>query len=399
MDKFKNTWAILAAAGSGQRLREATAGVSKQFMLWKQKPLYWHSLMVLARFAPLKGIVLALPPSSLEDEKKRIEKLSKADDPGVEILVIPGGASRQESVRVALEAVPLSCDRVIVHDAARPFLTPGLLWRVCDALESDSEGIVPAIAVTDTIKLVNCGGQVESTLPRERLRAVQTPQVFLADVLRNAHKLALQDGITATDDASLLEMTGHSVRIVTGDADNVKITNPEDLALLATAEMKNYLPCVGFGYDVHKFGSDKPLRLGGVEVPGKCGLIAHSDGDVLLHALMDAILGSAGLGDIGTHFPDTDPALAGISSAILLDETLRLARERNVEIRNADITVVAQMPRLEPWKTEISNNVSRLLDLPKNRVNIKATTEEGMGFTGSGEGIKVYAIVSGTILQ
>ena len=387
-------WAVLLAAGSGSRLAGALAGRPKQFLPWEGAPLYWRSAQVFAQSGAVAGIVLVFPAASLEEEARRIAALPAGDDLGIPWLAVAGGPQRQDSVRMGLAAVPREVPRVLIHDAARPFVSAALVRRVCAALAAGDPAVIPGLPVTDTIKVVDAVApeMAAATPPRALLRAVQTPQGFDAVLLRAAHERA-QAAAPATDDAALMEAMGVPVRIIPGEAGNVKITNPEDLALLRR-QGPAFSPCNGLGYDVHRYGGERPLRLGGVEIAGAPGVFAHSDGDVLLHALMDAILGCASLGDIGQHFPDSDPALAGISSAILLDRVLELAAGAGVRLCHVDLTVVAQKPRLAPWREEIRNNVASLLGLARHEVNLKATTEEGLGFTGRIEGIKAWALVS-----
>lgn len=388
-------WAILLAAGSGSRLAVALQGGAKQFLLWEGAPLYWRSAQVLSQSAAIGGIVFVFPEACRHAEAERLAALAARDDPGIPWRAVPGGPLRQDSVRLGLAAVPVAVRHVLVHDAARPFLTAALVRRVCAGLAEGCPAVIPGLPVKDTIKQVDAAAPelVVRTPARECLRAVQTPQGFDAALLRAAHARARAGGEQATDDAVLMEAMGLPVRIIPGEADNVKITTPEDLALLRAREPACF-PCTGLGYDVHRYGQGRPLRLGGVEIPGAPGVLAHSDGDVLLHALMDAILGCAALGDIGRHFPDSDPALEGISSALLLDRVLELATGAGVRICHADLTIVAQQPRLAPWREEIRANVATLLGLAREHVNLKATTEEGLGFTGRGEGIKACAVVS-----
>ncbi|WP_301188121.1 2-C-methyl-D-erythritol 4-phosphate cytidylyltransferase, partial [uncultured Desulfovibrio sp.] len=357
-------WAILLAAGSGSRLAAALQGGAKQFLLWEGAPLYWRSAQVLSQSAVVGGIVFVFPEDCRHAEAERLAGLVARDDPGIPWCVVSGGPLRQDSVRLGLAAVPAAVRHVLVHDAARPFLTAALVRRVCAGLGDGYPAVIPGLPVKDTIKLVDAAAPelVVRTPARECLRAVQTPQGFDAALLRAAHARACADGMRATDDAALMEAMGHPVRIIPGEADNVKITTPEDLALLR-APASAPLPCTGLGYDVHRYGNGRPLRLGGVEIPGAPGVLAHSDGDVLLHALMDAILGCAALGDIGQHFPDSDPALEGISSALLLDHVLELATGAGIRICHVDLTIVAQRPRLAPWREEIRANVATLLGL------------------------------------
>jgi len=317
------------------------------------------------------------------------------DSLGVPVKVVSGGMLRQDSVRRGLEALPAQCSVVVVHDAARPFVSAGLIVRLLEAVKGRTVGAVPGLPVTDTIKQVQ-GGVVQTTIPRETLQTVQTPQVFSRKILEQAHQRCRVEGWTVTDDASLLERMGQIVRIVPGDAANIKITTPEDLDFLMEKScMDTHVPCVGMGYDVHRFGPGRPLKLGGVPFPGGPEVIAHSDGDVLLHALADAILGCLGRGDIGEMYPDTDPKLEGIDSAVLVAEVLELAHQDAVQLTHVDLNIVAQVPRIAPRREEIRRNVARLLQLDYAQVNVKAGTEEGLGFTGAKQGIKAMAVVTG----
>jgi 2-C-methyl-D-erythritol 4-phosphate cytidylyltransferase/2-C-methyl-D-erythritol 2,4-cyclodiphosphate synthase len=382
----------------------AAAGLDrpKQFLSCRGIPLYWHSALTLSRCARVAGIILVFPEDRLAEEEIRVRQLDgltavaapelplSSMPLGLPWKIVPGGPLRQDSVFNALQALPPSCEFVLIHDAARPFMSAGLAARLIDALEQGAEGAVPGLPINDTIKRAR-DGQVAATLDRQDLYAVQTPQAFRLDLLRTAHARARDEGWTATDDAGLLERLGHGVRIISGEAANRKITCPEDLDLLRRPQR---LACSGFGYDVHRYGSGRPMKLGGVPIPGAPELIAHSDGDVLLHALMDAILSCACRGDIGRLFPDDDPGLDNINSATLLDETLRIAAAAGVELVQADCTIIAQIPRIAPHSRAIRRNLSRLLGLDEEYVNVKATTEEGLGFTGARDGIKAVALVS-----
>lgn len=351
--------------------------------------------MAMSRSACVDGIIFVFPPVVCESESARIRDLARKDNLGLMWRVAEGGEKRQDSSRRGFLALPKDCARVLVHDAARCLVGAQLIRAVAEKISAETPAIVPAIAVTDTIKIV-CPEKpelAEASLPRERLRAVQTPQGFFAPILREAYAKLGHDPISATDDAMLLESLAYPVLLVPGSETNIKITNPSDLMLLKANPTP--LPCSGLGYDVHRFGKGRPLKLGGVAIPGNYEVIAHSDGDVLLHSVIDALLGCATLGDIGSHFPDNDPRYDGISSALLLDHTLALLDNANVKICHVDMTVVTQKPRLAPYAEEIRYNVARLLGLAKNAVNFKATTEEGMGFTGIGEGIKAYALANG----
>lgn len=346
----------------------------------------------MSRSACVAGIVFVFPASQFDEAHEILADLHKHDDLGLPWVTASGGALRQDSVRLGLAALPVRPASVLVHDAARPFLSPALVRSVCQELAQGAAGVIPAISVTDTIKTVE-NGRVTATLPRDGLAAVQTPQGFQLQTLLNAHAHALEAGLAVTDDASLLEALGFEVRVIQGEAANVKITRPEDLDLLRDEAP---IPSIrtGMGYDVHRYGQGRPMRLGGVSIPNAPEVLAHSDGDVLLHALSDALLGCACLGDIGQHFSDKDARFEGISSAILLHQVLDMVREAGCTPCHVDMTIVAQVPKLAPYREEIKKNVARLMGLPASSVNLKATTEEHLGFTGRSEGIKAYAVVT-----
>ena len=388
-----NIWGIILAAGSGSRLATAVDGTRKQYLEYKAAPLFWHSARTFSRVAQLKGVVFVFPPEDAKAMEKTIDQYFRSEDLGLKWAVTSGGERRQDSVRNGLSALPKSCDGVLVHDAARPFVSARILVNLIDALNDGARGVIPTIPVTDTVKRVN-GSTVTETLNRNELAAVQTPQAFETGLLREAHERADTEGWEVTDDASMVERLAEVVTIP-GEAANIKITVTEDLKRLT--EARTTVPCVGWGYDVHRFGAenDRPLVLGGVPIPGGPTIVAHSDGDVLLHALADAILGTFGGGDIGRHFPDTDPKFKNADSAVLLRETLDLAEKAGVRIVHADLTVIAQVPRLAPHAAQIAKNVCRLLGLEPHQVNFKATTEEKLGFTGQKKGLKAVASVTG----
>lgn len=385
-------WTILLAAGQGSRLAPETGGTRKQFLHLEGHPLYWRSVLTMSAVPNLAGMVIVFPPQELHERTGELEDLKHQYDLGVRILAVSGGDRRQDSVRLGLEALPRDCGRVLVHDSARPFFSAKLVQSMLAALTDEIGGVIPAIPVTDTVKQIE-NDLVLCTPPRETLRAVQTPQLFPAALLRRVHEQALQENWAVTDDASMIEMAGQPVRIVPGESANIKITTPEDLRVLASSPPQP-VPCTGFGYDVHAYGGNRPMVLGGMPIAGAPFIKAHSDGDVLLHALCDAILGCLGLGDIGEHFPDNDERFENISSGILLSEVMDMARSRGLCITHVDLTIIAQTPRLGPHKAAIRGNVARLMELADEQVNIKATTEEHLGFTGRKEGIKAVAVVT-----
>lgn len=373
----------------------AELGTRKQFIEWKGSPLFWHSATTMARVPAIRGIVFVFPPEEHEDARSLTKNLDTGGRLGIPWVAVQGGERRQDSVRLGLGALPPDAEGVLVHDAARPFASAPLVSSLCEALEH-SAAIIPAIPVTDTIKSVQWEGAektVEATLVRNKLRAVQTPQAFRLDVLRPAHEQALTDGWDVTDDASMVERLDVPVTVIPGEETNVKITTPEDLSLIS-GSVPTLLPCVGWGYDVHRYGEGRPFVLGGVPIPKAPQVIAHSDGDVLLHALTDALLGCLGKGDIGRHFPDTDPRYDNIESSILLNEVFLESRKAGLLLTHVDLTVVAQRPKLAAHREDIRRNVASLLHMNIADVNFKATTEEHLGFTGRKEGIKAVAAVT-----
>lgn len=294
--------------------------------------------------------------------------------------VIEGGASRQEStalgIKFALQDKPENYI-VLIHDAARPNASPDLYRRVIkEAYEKGA--VVPAVRLKDTIRDVNKG-----TLNRDDMRAVQTPQGFAGEIILNAIKYAEENCFVGTDEGSLIDFMGFPVSTVLGSESNIKITSPEDLTKTV---------CIGTGYDVHAFAENRKLILGGVDIPFAKGLLGHSDADVLTHALMDAILGAMGEGDIGLLFPDTAPEYKGVSSIELLKRVVALMNEKFYTLENADITVICQAPKIRPHIDEMKKNLELVLS-PKNGINIKGTTTEKLGFEGRGEGIAASATV------
>lgn len=400
-------WGIILAAGSGTRLAAAGLG-RKQFLDWRDRPLFWHSVRAFARTPRVAGLVLVFPVDELEDMTARTAELERVEPQGLPIVCVSGGERRQDSVRQGLAALPADCRFVLIHDAARPFASPALIHRLVRALDEGEQAVIPAVAVKDTVKRSrDLDGRevVAATLPRSELRAVQTPQAFDVGVLREAFARAEELNMSVTDDASLVEAAGGEVRIVEGEDGNLKITTPEDLRLLGQEAADDRLapvrPVIGHGYDVHRFAREgapgRPLRLGGVAIPNAPEILAHSDGDVLLHALTDALLGCLAEGDIGRLFPDSDPAFENIDSAVLLNEVLLRGQRRGLIISHADLTIIAQVPKVAPFREEIRRNVAALLRLSPGQVNVKATTEEGLGFTGEKLGLKAVAVVVGSL--
>ena len=381
--------AVIPAAGRGERLG---AALPKSLTLLGGRPLVQHTLETLQAVPAVKAVVVAAPPGSvaLLRDLAAEARLTKV------IAVVPGGEDRQASVAAGLAALPPEPDVVLVHDGARPFLSPRLVHDVLQAAKRDGSATA-ALPVGDTIKR-GSDGWVRETLDRASLHRIQTPQAFRRQLLEHAHELAARDGFRGTDDAVLVERTGHPVRLVPGDPTNIKVTVPEDLALaeaiLQRARSGETAPRVGIGFDIHRFGAARPLVLGGVEVARDRGLAGHSDADVVVHAVMDALLGAAGCDDIGHHFPPTDPAYAGADSLGLMARVREIIERRGWQPAHVDVVVMAESPRLAPHVPAMRAAMAEVLGLGAESVNVKATTMERLGAIGREEGIAAHAVAS-----
>nr|WP_279289086.1 2-C-methyl-D-erythritol 2,4-cyclodiphosphate synthase [Anaerofilum hominis] len=370
----KKVTAVIVAAGASRRM-----GFDKLFYELQGKPVLAHTLDAFEGHPLVDAIVLVAG-----ENEARVRALAQGR-PKVEA-VVRGGATRVASVRAGLAAAGRQ-GLVAIQDGARPFVSEALVTR---ALEAGARwgAAAPAVPVKDTIKVVDAEKFVRGTPRRDSLMAVQTPQVFDAFLYSEALAACADD--TATDDCGVFEAFGGRVKLVEGDYANLKITTREDLAPYEGKERTAVR--IGHGYDVHRLTDGRKLILGGVEISWEKGLLGHSDADVLVHAVMDALLGAAALGDIGRHFPDSDPAYAGADSLALLRRVAGLLREAGWEPENIDATVLCQAPRLAPHIPEMRRRISAAAGLPEAAVSIKATTEEGLGFTGAGEGVAAHAV-------
>ena len=300
------------------------------------------------------------------------------------LAVVPGGEDRQASALRGLQALPKEDGVALIHDGARPFVTKEIIRRVMDSVEKFGSGVA-AVPARDTVKRADANGLVLETLDRRELWQMQTPQGFRIRDLLAAHASAAG---RYTDDAALMEAAGHPVHLVLGRYDNIKLTSPEDLRMVNGM----LTPRVGTGYDAHRLTEGRDLWLGGVKIPYEKGLLGHSDADAALHALTDALLGAAALGDIGKLFPDSDMKYKDISSLILLREARRVIVDKGFSIGNVDLTIVAQAPKLAPYIPQMREKIAEALLIPVDRVSVKATTTERMGFEGRGEGISAQAV-------
>lgn len=379
--------AVVVAAGTGSR---AGGEKPKQYQSIGGRPVVWWALKSFCDHPLVSHIQPVIGPS--QDALFRNAAVGLAVEPP-----ITGGATRQESCRLGLEALAKhELTHVLIHDAARPFISADLISRVIAGLK-EHQGVVPGIAVADTIKKAP-HGTIERTIDRSGLWVVQTPQGFAYSAICAAHAQARQAGeANLTDDAAVAELAGVSVAVVPGSSDNRKMTTPDDLAeanrsfrksLNALADIRT-----GMGVDIHPFAEGDHVMLCGVPIAHTHKLAGHSDADAALHALTDAILGALGEGDIGTFFPPSDPQWKNAPSSIFLAKAVSLVEERGGKVGNADIAILAEVPRISPHLAAMKAKLSALLGIGEDRIAIKATTTEKLGFVGRGEGITAFATV------
>lgn len=377
--------AIVVAAGKGLRVGGNTP---KQFRHWRGKPLIRHSVEALLE-AGATPLVVVIASGSVSESKTALSGITG-------IRFVDGGATRQDSVRNGLEVLAENAPgSVLIHDAARPDLPLAVIARLLAALDRHP-GAIPVLPVVDSLALAGGDGVMTGKADREALRRVQTPQAFRFNAILEAHRG--WDGATdAGDDAQVLMASSGSVALVDGNERLRKITFAEDF--VDTGSPPSLLPAfrVGQGFDVHRLEADQELWLCGIHVPHDKGLAGHSDADVALHAITDAVLGAVGEGDIGTHFPPSDPQWRGARSGRFLEHAVGLARDAGYAIANIDLTLICEAPKIGPHRPAMRAEVARLTGLAESAVSIKATTTEQLGFTGRGEGIAAQAIVALTL--
>lgn len=379
--------ALIVAAGRGTRA--ASQGVGpKQYAQIGGKSVLERAIAIFADHAEIDEVKVVIHRD--DDELYQLSTSTggwaKLSEPAI------GGATRQASVLRGLEALASSSqpDLVLIHDAARPFVSAKTISNVIAAL-GERPGALAALAVTDTLKRA-AGGVVSGTIAREGLWRAQTPQGFHFAPILSAHRKAAEQGIdTFTDDAAIAEWAGLDVAIVEDSSGNIKITTAEDLDVADRQLTSALEPRIGSGFDVHRFCEGDHVWLGGIKIPHTHKLEGHSDADVVLHALTDALLGAIGDGDIGQHFPPSDPKWKGAASKLFLEDAVRRVRELGGRVGNVDITVLAEAPRVGPHRPAMQELIGGVLGLPAHRVGIKATTTEQMGFTGRREGIAAMA--------
>ena len=370
---------IIVAAGRGTRMG---AEQPKQLLDLGGRSILRRSIEAFDSHPRINQLVVVLPPDLVADGERLIGRTSRA------CAIVAGGLRRQDSVRHGLDAMPSGPDVILVHDAARPFAEAPIIDRVIDATERTGAA-VPAVAVRETVKRVDLDRRiVAETIPRETVWLAQTPQGFTRTVLSDA--IACGAAGVATDEAMLVEQLGRPVEVVPGDERNLKVTTPDDLE--TARRQLGFGPRVGSGYDLHRLAAGRPLMLAGVELPFDKGPDGHSDGDVLCHALVDAVFGAAGAGDIGRHFPNTDPTWKDAPGLDLLARAVAIVDRLGWQVANADVTVILERPKLAPYIDEMRRRLAIVLGIGVDAVSVKGKTNEGVDAVGRGEAIAAHAV-------
>lgn len=375
---------VIPAGGSGSRFG---GELPKQFLPLGGISILRRSTLAAAASPEIGAIVIAAPADAVARARSEVAGIEKV------IAVVAGGATRVESVGNALAALGVEPEVILVHDAARP-LARAALFSEAIASARAAGGAIVAVRVDDTVKRVSADGVVRETVPREALWRIQTPQAFRTELLRRAHAEARKQGWDATDDAALVERVGGEVRVVEGDAMNFKITTREDLALAERLLAGASAPRTGFGRDKHPLVAGRPFVMGGVQIEADAGPLGHSDGDALCHAIADAMLGAAVLGDIGKMFPDDADATRGISGPAILGGVAKMVREAGLSLSHLDATVWTRKPRLAPHVVEMRETIARALGVPPACVSVKAKSGNGIDSTGRGESVEAEAVVT-----
>jgi 2-C-methyl-D-erythritol 4-phosphate cytidylyltransferase/2-C-methyl-D-erythritol 2,4-cyclodiphosphate synthase len=380
--------AIIAAGGRGRRLGGA---VPKQLLRIGGRAILERSVTTFLAHPSVDEVVVALPADLVADPPPYLRAPAKP------LQIVTGGERRQDSVLNAFRVTSERSDLIVVHDGARPFASADLVTRTIAAAE-ESGAALAALPASDTVKQSGAPGDagfVLQTIPRETIYLAQTPQAFRRDVLRDALALA-ESGVEVTDEATLAERAGHPVRLVRGEPSNIKVTTPADLpvadALAGGGSVRTAVTRVGTGYDLHRLVEGRPLTLAGITIPFERGLLGYSDADVICHAVIDALLGAAAAGDIGQHFPDTDPRWKGASSIQLLRKAAEIVDSHGFAVVNIDVVVIAERPKLGGYVTAMRRSLADALGLRAADVSIKGKTNEGVGELGRGEAVAVHAV-------
>lgn len=377
--------AIIVAAGRGARFGDP---LPKQYASVANVPMLRHSLAAFSKHPDISRVVPVIHP----EDHAHFETAANGLSP---MTAVAGGETRQDSVRLGLESLMEEPpDWILVHDGARPNPGRAVIDRVMGALKDGAAGVIPVLPIPDTVKRLSSDNSITETLPRDGLARAQTPQGFVFSALLQAHQSFA--GEAFTDDAAVFEKAGHTVTTVTGDEANIKVTDKSDMAALmdALTEIRT-----GTGFDVHRFEPGDRLILGGIEIPFEKRLAGHSDADVVLHAITDALLGALADGDIGVHFPPTDPSFADAPSEVFVQFAMERLRQRLGTLVHVDLTIICERPKVSPHRDAMRQRIADILDVPASRVSVKATTTEGLGFTGRSEGIACQASVTIKVAQ
>lgn len=387
---MSKTIALITTSGRGSRF--SSDGIPKQYMKIAGISILRHSILAFLNHPQIDDIICVIHPDDIKLYEEAVFGLDLLDP-------VFGGDTRQESVRKGLESIAEhNPDKVLIHDAVRPFVSKKIISGVLQKLETH-QAVIPAVAVEDTIKKYS-DGKIEWTLERQDLWRAQTPQGFLYEDIMNSHR-AFKD-LHFTDDAALNEYAGIPVAIIPGSQNNFKITTKEDynrakkMATIFNEKITEEIR-TGFGYDVHAFRrklkkDDKFIKICGVDIEFDKKIKAHSDGDVAIHAIIDSLLGSVGLGDIGEHFPDSDNKWKNADSSMLLEHVHHLIKKKGAQIINIDLTIICEKPKISKIKPKMREKISQILRIDQNRINIKATTTEKLGFLGKEQGIAAQAV-------
>ncbi|MVA26954.1 bifunctional 2-C-methyl-D-erythritol 4-phosphate cytidylyltransferase/2-C-methyl-D-erythritol 2,4-cyclodiphosphate synthase [Agrobacterium vitis] len=390
-DGARSTAVILVAAGRGERAGASSEG-PKQYRRIGGKPVIVHSLLGFTDLLPQAALIVVIHP---DDEALLAKALAPYPQLAASLIITHGGKTRQQSVLAGLKALrDQKPDYVLIHDAVRPFFDQPMLQRIIARLDDGADAVLPAMPVADTLKRGDENARVVDTVARAGLFAAQTPQSFVYDKITTAHEHAASAGRDDfTDDAAIAEWAGLTVHLVEGSPDNVKLTVKRDLEMADARLSHNALPDVrtGNGYDVHQLVPGDGVTLCGIFITHDQALSGHSDADVALHALTDALLATCGAGDIGDHFPPSDPQWRGAASRIFLEHAANIVREAGGTIMNADISLIAEAPKIGPHRQIMREKLSEILGIALDRCSVKATTNEKIGFVGRGEGIAAIA--------
>ncbi len=375
--------AIIVAAGKGERLGDT---VPKQFVSVRDRMIVEYSLAVFASSPSIDSIVVVVPPGTSEGLVDRLMSYKKVD------AVVPGGKTRQDSVIAGFRAVKGEPEVVLVHDGARPLVTVEIIESVFSEARSKGAAI-PALNVSDALKYSTDGISVEKTVDRSLFYRAQTPQGVRFELFKKAIEKVEEMEVVCADEAQMVELLGEKVSLVNGSERNLKVTYPDDLVLFKAllGDISGRFR-VGIGYDAHRLVEGRPMFLGGVEIEFERGLLGHSDGDCALHAIADALLGAAGLGDIGKLFPPGDPTIEGISSREILRRVVEELGSEGYSVINVDCVIVCERPRISDYSDRMRKVVSGILGITPDNISIKGKTTEGMGFEGTGEGISSIAV-------